>query len=162
MGFEFGIAKTAYTENINWSEDCVYFYWCGWDNVELFKAFANLSDEKYPSNYEGEYKVALEKLDFIERVYNQLYHDENYAILDTLMEFDDDFIYEYFEKMPIKEKAELRINFLPYGITDNNIRMICTMLYHKFECGYNMIKSLYDAYMQMRKDKVEYVWVYGG
>lgn len=160
MGFEFGIAKNKYDAQ---SDHDIYFFWCGWENTDLYRLFTQLSDEKYPFDYDGEYKVAVDKFSFIDTIYHQVIKNDDYNIINKLFLFDDEeFIYRYFEELSAKEKAMLRLAFLP-DTNDYVIKQICIEIYKRFEDGYgNMLEALYNAYQDMKKDNVNYVWIYGG
>ena len=169
MSYEFGFAKYPYSEDKDFSrsDENVYFFWCGWDTVNIHDYFANafgepilIGEDEIRKYYE--YKIKVADLDFIEKIYQQVTANDNYNIITKLLLFDDEFAQEYLNSLSVKEKADLRIAFILDDV-DWKILNIGVELFYRFsEDGYDMLGSLYKAYQKMIRDGVEYVYLYGG
>ena len=163
MSYEFGFAKYRSNQG-DYSERNIYFFWCGWENVELHNLFAALgkatlvADDEYGKYYD--YKIPVEKLAFIEPLYRQVAANEHYNIIMNLCRFNDDFVEEYINDLTVREMAKLKLAFLLDDV-DMYVESICVELFDKFEYGYDMVGALYEAYQKMKKDDVEFVWLYG-
>ena len=162
MSFEFGFAKRRYNED-NPSLD-PYFFWCGREHYDLYKAFSLLgtpvlvAEDEYMKFYE--YEIDVEKLNFIPLLFEQLYDNKHYEKIVKLCLFDDGFVQTYIDSLPIEEKADLRLAFI-LDHADDTINRICVELFNVFEYGSDIITALYNAYIKMLEDGVKTVWLYG-
>jgi len=162
MSFEFGFAKRKYDENSFGIDP--YFFWCGREHYDLYKAFSLLgtpilvAEDEYMKFYE--YEIGVEKLNFIPSLFEQLHTNKHYEKIVKLCIFDDDFVQTYINSLSVEEKADLRLAFILDHANDT-IDRICVELFDAFEYGRDIITALYDAYMKMLEDGVKTVWLYG-
>ena len=114
MSFEFGFDKRRYDEK-SFGVD-PYFFWCGREHYDLYKAFSLLgtpvlvAEDEYMKFYE--YEIDVEKLNFILSLFEQLHTNKHYERIVKLCLFDDDFVQTYIDSLPIEEKADLRLAFI--------------------------------------------------
>ena len=163
MGFEFGFAKVEKIEKETFDFDDVYWYCCGWENVDLFRALARLSkdgEDIYKTGYE-EHNIAIEDLSFINDLAKRLVNNSYYVTITLLRTLDPIYADEYFQQLDRDELASLRLSFIIPNWSDA-VRDIIASLYNDFEQGYFTVESLIDGYRRMKEDDVKEVILYGG
>ena len=163
MGFEFGFAKVEKNEEETFDFDDVYWDCRGWENVDLFKAFARLSKNGRDvciTGY-GECNIAIEELSFIDDLAGRLVNNSYYATITLLRTLNPTYADEYFQQLDRDELASLRLSFIVPNWS-NAVRDIIASLYDQFEQGYFTVESLIDGYRRMKEDGVKEVILYGG
>lgn len=165
MSYEFGFKKNMYQKNEQFDEKDYYFTACGWENTELFKKFSFLGEKVLVEEDDRfkfyEYKINVEKLGFIEKIYEQLSKNEHYNVIMKLCRFNDSFVDQYIEDLSVREMADIRLGFLLED-ADYIEDEICIELFNKFEYGHDIIRWLHEGYQRMIKDGIKFVWLYEG
>lgn len=163
MGFEFGFSTRTYDENHEYIKD-IFWFWCGWENIDLYKALSELSNEGYIcafSDTDIDCHIPIENLAFIETLYTRLYNNPHYVIYHKLLKLEkDNFAQEYFNNLTIGQKA---VFYLCFYFDDPKIIAFTRLLAEKIEYeGSFIVESLYGAYQKAKIMNLKEVILYRG
>lgn len=160
MGYEMGFMREgADLDSLTIAEGDVYWFACGWDKVDLYKAMSRLPGAEVADD-EGIVVIPLESLVFLEALADDIAGQSIFQVISALGSLDRSYAEEFAASMPIEVRAAMALPFAEgEGATADVRRFLCDKA---LEGDTWLTVSLGDAVRKARVEGVSHVVMYGG